>query len=61
MILFYLNLCYNEVSYKGSGRANPGSQFVVANTLAIDIDIEILHCVDYSTTCNISPVGLLLR
>ena len=27
----------------------------------IDIDIEILFCVDYSTTCNISPVELLLR
>ena len=34
MILFYINLCYNEVSYKGSGRANPGSEFVVANLLA---------------------------
>ena len=26
-----------------------------------DIDIEILFCVDYSTTCNMRPVGLLLR
>ena len=26
-----------------------------------DIDIEILFCVEYCTTCNISPVGLLLR
>ena len=29
--------------------------------LDIDIDIEILFCVEYCTTCNISPVGLLLR
>ena len=27
----------------------------------IDIEIEILFCVEYCTTCNISPVGLLLR
>ena len=26
-----------------------------------DIDIEISFCVEYCTTCNISPVGLLLR
>ena len=31
MILFYINLCYIEVSDKGSGRANRGSEFVVAN------------------------------
>ena len=27
----------------------------------IDIDIEILFFVEYSQTCNISPVGLLFR
>ena len=27
----------------------------------IDIDIEILFCVEFCTTCNISQVGLLLR
>ena len=27
----------------------------------LDIDIEILFSVEYSQTCNISPVGLLFR
>ena len=28
--------------------------------LDLNIDIEILFCVEYCTTCNISPLGLLL-
>ena len=36
------------------------SVFVV-RIIDIEIDIEILFFVEYSQTCNISPVGLLFR
>ena len=29
--------------------------------MSIDIDIEILFCAEYYTTCSINPVGLLLQ
>ena len=38
-----------------------GTLIILRATLDIDIGIEILFFVEYCTTWNISPVGLLFR
>ena len=66
--LFYLNLSYNEVSYKGSGRANPGSEFVVANYKAkwkklelIEFDFSQGFSQKASRNCYLFKYGIFLK
>ena len=44
------------------GKRQPSSlKKLLTKAKFTNIDIEILFCVEYCTTCSISPVGLLLR
>ena len=61
----YLTKCDKDKIVPRSLRVNLIPQVPVINSVLqlidIEIDIEILFFVEYSQTCNISPVGLLFR